>query len=130
MGSEKGDFAEGKFLVEKIKKYFSEPKPESDGSSGHRPPTEVTIKYIDPSYTIRAVPANAQDKYICTILAQGAVHGAMAGLTSFCVGLVNNRTCLIPIWLLDKYSPRVLNNKGRTWERVLEVTRQPNTVPQ
>jgi 6-phosphofructokinase 1 len=37
---------------------------------------EATVKYIDPSYTIRAVPANAADSLYCMELAQHAVHGA------------------------------------------------------
>lgn len=37
----------------------------------------VTVKYIDPSYMIRSVPANASDAVYCLLLAQNAVHGAM-----------------------------------------------------
>ena len=40
-----------------------------------------TIKYIDPSYMIRSVPANAADAVYCLMLAQNAVHAAMAGFT-------------------------------------------------
>ena len=60
------------------------------------------VKYIDPSYMIRSVPANASDSMFCMILAQNAVHGAMAGFTAFSVGLVNNRIVYIPI---SRYSP-------------------------
>lgn len=31
---------------------------------------EATVKYIDPSYIIRSVPANSEDSYMCSILAQ------------------------------------------------------------
>ena len=55
------------------------------------------MKYIDPSYMIRSVPANAADSMMCLILAQNAVHGAMAGFTAFSVALVNNRVVYIPI---------------------------------
>ena len=41
--------------------------------------TPVTVKYIDPSYMIRCVPASASDALFCLLLAQNAVHGAMAG---------------------------------------------------
>ena len=34
----------------------------------------------------------------------------------------------IPITELVENSPRSLNMRGRTWERVLTITRQPNTV--
>ena len=40
---------------------------------------EVNIKYLDPSYMIRSVPADAGDSLYCMLLAQNAVHGAMAG---------------------------------------------------
>ena len=50
-----------------------------------------TVKYIDPSYMIRSVPANASDSLYCMLLAQNAVHGAMAGFAGFSVGLCNNR---------------------------------------
>eukprot|EP00959_Pyramimonas_sp_CCMP1952_P205890 4305672-Pyramimonas_sp.AAC.1 len=46
---------------------------------------DYTLKYIDPTYMVRAVPANASDNVYCTVLAQSAVHGAMAGLTGFTV---------------------------------------------
>jgi 6-phosphofructokinase 1 len=61
-------------------------------------------------------------------LAQNAVHGVMAGFTGFSVGLCNNRMVFLPIPQLVATSPRSMNPKGRTWERVLALTRQPNTV--
>jgi len=45
---------------------------------------------------IRAIPSNASDNVYCTLLAQSAVHGAMAGYTGFTVGLVNGRHTYIP----------------------------------
>lgn len=50
----------------------------------------------DPTYMIRAIPSNASDNVFCTLLAQSAVHGAMAGYTGFTVGPVNGRNCYIP----------------------------------
>ena len=38
----------------------------------------ISIKYIDPSYIIRSVPANANDRIYCGFLGQNAVHAAMA----------------------------------------------------
>ena len=61
-------------------------------------------------------------------LAQNAVHGAMAGFTGFSVGLCNNRMVWLPIPELCATSPRSMNPRGRTWERILTLTRQPNTV--
>ena len=88
----------------------------------------ATVKYIDPSYTVRSVPANAADSLYCMQLGQNAVHGAMAGFTGFSVGLCNNRMVFLPIPELVATSPRNMNPHGRTWERVLALTRQPNTV--
>lgn len=51
----------------------------------------------DPTYMIRAIPSNASDNVYCTLLAQSAVHGAMAGYTGFTVGPVNSRHAYIPI---------------------------------
>lgn len=56
----------------------------------------INLKYIDPTYMIRAIPSNASDNVYCTLLAQSGVHGAMAGYTGFTVGLVNGRHCYIP----------------------------------
>lgn len=46
---------------------------------------------------IRAIPSNGSDNIYCTLLAQSAVHGAMAGYTGFTVGPVNSRHAYIPI---------------------------------
>ncbi|XP_040365104.1 ATP-dependent 6-phosphofructokinase 3 isoform X2 [Rosa chinensis] len=56
----------------------------------------INLKYIDPTYMIRAIPSNAADNVYCTLLAQSAVHGAMAGFTGFVVGPVNGRHSYIP----------------------------------
>lgn len=90
---------------------------------------ESTVKYIDPSYMIRSVPANASDSLYCMLLAHNAVHGAMAGYTAFSTGLVNNRVVYIPIPRLVATSPRVMDPMGRTWERILANTRQPKQEP-
>ena len=102
----------GEFMKNKITEYFK------------RGGMETTVKYVDPSYMIRSVPANASDALYCMILAQNAVHGAMAGYTGFSVGLVNNRVVYIPIPRLVATSPRIMDPSGRTWERVRNVTRQ------
>ena len=75
----------------------------------------IYFRYIDPSYMIRSVPANATDTLYCMQLGQNAVHGTMAGYTGFSVGLCNNKMCLLPIPELVATSPRQMNPKGRTW---------------
>lgn len=106
----------GDFMKQRIVEYFK------------KHDMEATVKYIDPSYMIRSVPANASDALLCMLLAQNAVHGAMAGYTGFSVGLVNNRVVYIPIPRLVATSPRFMDANGRTWERVIAMTRQPNTT--
>ena len=54
--------------------------------------TELTLKYIDPGYTIRSVPASAHDSVYCVRLAQAAVHAGMAGRTKMVVGRRHNRS--------------------------------------
>lgn len=103
----------GKFLQHEIDKHFK------------KVGKTVSIKYHDPSYMIRSVPADAGDSVYCMTLAQNAVHGAMAGFTGFTSGLVNNRTVLLPIPSITATSPSYLNPEGRTWERVVSLTHQP-----
>lgn len=106
----------GPHIVAQLNKYFKERA------------TPVNIKYIDPSYIIRSVPANPSDSMYCMQLAQNAVHGCMAGFTAFTVALVNNRLVYISMKAICENSPRVMDGKGRTWERVLSITGQPNTA--
>lgn len=40
---------------------------------------EADIKYIDPTYMIRAIPTTTNDRVYCKVLGQGAVHAAFAG---------------------------------------------------
>ena len=107
----------GPYMKEQIIKYFKKKN------------TEATVKYIEPSYMIRSVPANASDALLCMLLAQIAVHGAMAGFTGFSVGLVNNRVVYIPIKRLTATSPSNMHPNGRTWERVMALTLQPHAPP-
>lgn len=58
-----------------------------------------TLLHADPTYMIRAIPSNASDNVYCTLLAQSAVHGAMAGYTGFTVGPVNGRHSYIPFYV-------------------------------
>ena len=82
-------------------------------------------KYIDPSYMIRSVPANAADSMYCMMLGQNAVHGAMAGFTGISVGLCHNRNVFLPITTLTSNSPRSIRPNGRTVERIVSATGQP-----
>lgn len=50
----------------------------------------ITLKYIDPTYMIRAIPANSYDTVLWSTLAFNAVHSAMCGYTNFTIGVVRN----------------------------------------
>ncbi len=104
----------GEYIKAKIQEHFYEKG------------LECTVRYIDPSYMVRSVPANAVDTVYCTELAQNAVHGAMCGYTGFSVGQVNSHGVYIPIPLLVATSPQKLDPNGLLWERVLALTGQAN----
>jgi len=70
---------------------------------------DLTIKYIDPTYIIRAVPTNAHDTYYCARIANNAVHGAFAGFTGFTSGVVNLKGVFIPIDYLNTLGSRTLD---------------------
>lgn len=90
---------------------------------------DFSLKYIDPTYMIRTVPANSFDKQICSQLAQNAVHGAMAGWTGFTVGTVNNRTCWIPLTeIVNPPSSVKIRPDDRAWQRLLASTGQPSFI--
>jgi 6-phosphofructokinase 1 len=83
-----------------------------------------SLKYIDPSYIIRSAPANANDSKFCSLLAQNAVHAAMAGKTDFVVGNWNNQFTLLPIPAAVA-SRKKINIEGELWWNILEATGQP-----
>jgi len=84
----------------------------------------VNIKYIDPSYIIRSAPANANDSKFCALLAQNAVHAAMAGKTDFMVGHWNHLFTLLPISVAVAKQKKIDMN-DELWWNVLETTGQP-----
>jgi 6-phosphofructokinase 1 len=84
----------------------------------------VSIKYIDPSYIIRSVPANPNDCIFCVFLGQNAVHAGMAGKTGMLVGSWNNLFIHIPIKSVVRRRKHI-NLQGTLWRSVLESTGQP-----
>ncbi|KAM0874388.1 hypothetical protein ACQ4PT_037464 [Festuca glaucescens] len=102
----------GLWLTHKIKDYCKSKK------------MEMTIKYIDPTYMIRAIPSNASDNVYCTLLAHSAIHGAMAGY-SFTVGMVNGRHAYIPFHRVTSTRNKV-KITDRMWARLLSSTNQPS----
>jgi 6-phosphofructokinase 1 len=102
----------GIYLKEKISEEFTQKK------------FPFSIRYIDPSYIIRSAPANANDSKFCNLLAQNAVHGAMAGKTDFVVGNWNNMFTLLPIPVAVEKRKKI-DVEGELWWNVLEATGQP-----
>jgi 6-phosphofructokinase 1 len=103
----------GSFLKDRINGFFKERR------------TEVNLKYIDPSYIVRSVPANAQDNVYCSRLAQGAVHAAMAGKTSMLVGRWHGSFVHLPLDLVI-HGRRKVDPTQELWHSVLESTGQPS----
>ena len=83
----------------------------------------VSVKYIDPSYIIRSVPANANDRVYCGFLGQHAVHAAMAGRTEMVVAKIMDHYVHIPLEQVTK-KRRKLNIRSSLWRAVLESTGQ------
>ncbi|XP_051129057.1 ATP-dependent 6-phosphofructokinase 2 [Andrographis paniculata] len=84
-----------------------------------------TVKYIDPTYMIRAVPANATDNLYCTLLAHSAIHGAMAGYTGFVSGPINGNYAYIPVTEVAE-TKNPVNTRDHKWAWVRSVTNQPD----
>jgi 6-phosphofructokinase 1 len=84
---------------------------------------EATIKFIDPSYIIRSVPANANDRVYCGFLGQNAVHAAMAGKTGMVVSRLQARYVHVPLELVTMKRKK-LNIDSDYWRAVVESTGQ------
>jgi 6-phosphofructokinase 1 len=102
----------GSYIRDRIKDHF--------GKIG----MEFTLKYIDPSYTIRSMPANPQDSVFCLLLGHNAVHAGMAGRTNMVVGHWNGEYTHVPISLVVSTKRRV-DPRGRLWSSVIASTGQP-----
>uniref|UniRef100_A0A7S1XCF7 Phosphofructokinase domain-containing protein n=1 Tax=Compsopogon caeruleus TaxID=31354 RepID=A0A7S1XCF7_9RHOD len=104
----------GLFLSTKVKEYFEDVIQQ-----------EVTVKYIDPTYMVRAIPANASDNLYCTLLSHAAVHGVNAGFTAFMTGPVNGKQCYIP--LSEVVGKRnAVDTRTKAYARLISSTGQPS----
>ena len=101
----------GLFLKDKIKQYF-----QSKGMP-------ISLKYIDPSYIIRSLPANANDSVFCGLLGRDAVHAGMAGKTNLIISFWNNHYVHVPM-AATAGKRKHLDPRGRLWQSVLETTGQ------
>jgi len=101
----------GEFLCAKIKEHFN------------KIGREINIKYLDPSYTVRSIPAKGTDAIFCYQLAENAVHAAMAGKTNMVVGSMNGQFTHVPIDYAVSERKKIEPN-GSLWHAVLGATRQ------
>lgn len=83
----------------------------------------IALKYIDPSYIIRSLPANANDHVFCSFLGRDAVHAGMAGKTNMLVGHWNNHFVHVPMKASAGRRKQV-SPQGKLWVSVLEATGQ------
>jgi len=102
----------GVWLKDRITEHFSANK------------LELNLKYIDPSYAIRSVPANPYDSVFCTRLAHNAVHAAMCGRTEMVVSRWHTRFVHVPMPLAIQ-ERNCVDPNGDLWMTVLESTGQP-----
>ena len=102
----------GLFLKKKITEHFT------------RRNTPVSVRYIDPSYTIRSAPATPDDSVFCFQLSENAVHAAMAGKTGMVVSLWNGHFVHVPMERAVGKGKQI-DPAGSLWQSVLDNTGQP-----
>ena len=102
----------GLFLKEAIIRHFKQRK------------VELNLKYIDPSYIIRSIPAAAEDRIFCFNLGRHAVHAAMAGKTGMVVARWHQSFVHLPMSLVTR-GRRKVDPGGDLWRSVMESTGQP-----
>jgi len=101
----------GVFLKDKINEHFANSQ------------VPAKVKYMDPSYHIRSVPANAADSLLCERLARSAVHAGMAGKTDLLIGLWHNHLVHVPLEV-STGAKKQLSLEGELWTSVLALTGQ------
>jgi len=101
----------GDHLVDKIRHRFSQLG------------LDLSLRYFDPSYSIRSVPARGTDAIFCYQLAENAVHAAMAGRTDVVVGSTAGTFTHVPIAYATSERKK-LDVDGPLWHAVLSSTRQ------
>jgi 6-phosphofructokinase 1 len=105
----------GLFLKGSIISYF--------GSKG----IDITLKYIDPSYMIRSLPANANDRVFCNFLGRNAVHAGMSGKTNVLIGHWNNHFVHLPMKTVAGKRKKIAP-QGMLWRSALEATGQGSLI--
>lgn len=83
----------------------------------------ISLKYIDPSYIIRSLPANANDSVFCGFLGREAVHAGMAGKTKLLISYWNDHYVHVPMDA-SAGKRKQMDPQDRLWQSVLEATGQ------
>ncbi len=81
---------------------------------------EITLKYLDPSYSIRSVPASPADSVYSWHMARNAVHAALAGNTNMLIGRWHGRFVHVPLPLVTRFRKHV-DTTGDLWAAVVEL---------
>ena len=85
---------------------------------------DITLKYIDPSYIIRSVPATPHDSAFCLLLGQSAVHAGLSGRTNMVVSFWNHQFTHVPISLAVSARKKI-DPADALWSSVVTSTGQP-----
>jgi 6-phosphofructokinase 1 len=104
----------GLYLKDKIKDYLKKKN------------IPTSIKYLDPSYSIRSRAPTPNDSIFCSQLAQMAVHAGMSGRTGLVVGYLNGHFTHVPMELATSRRKKI-EPYSQLWLSVLEATGQPLT---
>ena len=88
---------------------------------------EVNLKYLDPSYAIRSLPANASDSAFCLVLGHNAVHAGMTGRTNMVVSYWGREFTHVPIPVATSCRKKI-DPEGWVWSCVLASTGQPRDL--
>ena len=102
----------GIYLRDRITEYFAQKK------------IHINLKYIDPSYEVRAAVTTANDSIYCERLGNNAVHAAMAGKTKIVIGLVHDKYVHIPITMAT-LKRNTVDQESSLWRDCLDATLQP-----
>ncbi len=107
----------GNVIKQNIGRYLKDKIIEAGKKDGF----EVNMKYFDPSYSIRSVPAVGTDAVFCLMLAQNAVHAAMCGKTNVVSGHWNDAFTNVPISAATSERKQI-DLKSGLWRSVKSVT--------
>lgn len=105
----------GAYLKRRIAEWFA-----ADG-------TEITLKYIDPSYIIRSAIAAPADSLYCSRLATNAVHAAMAGKTGMLISELHNTFVHIPMEVATS-ERNLIDPESALWLDVIQALGMPERM--